>query len=77
MEEDTFGYTSIILNYPNGEVQNFWVDGPEYAVTSDEYSDRNIRNVVIPAGTDVSVTYGDAVFIPGEGYYDVDYSEYE
>lgn len=77
VEEDTFGYTSIILNYPNGEVQNFWADGPEFAVTSDEYSDRNIRNVVIPAGTDVSVTYGDAVFIPGEGYYDVDYSEYE
>lgn len=76
-DDDGYGYTSVSLLYPNGYSAYMWIDGPDYAVTADGYTDTAMKNVVIPAGTEISVSYGDAVFTPGEGYYDVDYSEYE
>ncbi len=74
--EDEYGYTSISIIYPNGSTEFFWVDGPDYALTTENYTDISVKNIVIPAGTEISVEYGDAVLTPGEGYYDVDYSQY-
>lgn len=75
-EEDDYGYSSITLIYPNGDSRYLWADGPDYAVTTPQYTDISVRNIVIPEGTEISVEYGDVILTPGEGYYDVDYSEF-
>lgn len=75
--EGDYGYSSITLLYPDGDSRYLWAEGPDYAVTSSQYTDISVRNIVIPEGTEVSVEYGDVVLTPSAGYYDVDYSEYE
>ncbi len=70
------GYASITLVYPDGTSSYLWADSPELAVTTDDYTNTSVRNVVIPAGTEVSVEYGDTVFTPSKGYYDVDFARY-
>lgn len=72
---DPDAYANVILTYPNGTSEYYWVDST-YAITSEEYSDPSARNIVFPAGTDVTVEYGDVVLTPSEVYYDVDYSQY-
>ena len=74
--EDDYGYSSVILTYPNGFSEYLWVDSPDYAPLSDEYTDTGVKNIVIPDGTEVSVEYGSIILTPSEGYYDVDYTEY-
>lgn len=76
-DEGDYGYSSVTLIYPNGESEYFWVEGPDYAVTSPQYTDISVRNIVIPEGTEISVEYGGVILEPSEGYYDVDYSGYE
>ncbi len=76
-DEGGYGYSSVTLLYPDGESKYFWVDGPDYAVTSSRYTDISVRNIVIPEGTEITVEYGGVVLEPSEGYYDADYSVYE
>lgn len=75
--EGGYGYSSITLLYPNGQSEYFWADGPDSAVTSSQYTDISVKNIVIPEGTEISVEYGGVILTPAEGYYDVDYSGYE
>ena len=75
--EGGYGYSSITLLYPNGQSEYFWADGPNSAVTSSQYTDISVKNIVIPEGTEISVEYGGVILTPAEGYYDVDYSGYE
>ncbi len=74
--EDDYGYSSVTLTYPNGSSEYLWVDSTDYAPVSDEYTDTGAKNIVIPAGTEVSVEYGSITLTPSEVYYDVDYTEY-
>lgn len=70
------GYASIILVYPNGTSSYLWADGEEMAVTAEGCTSAGVKNVVIPDGTEVTVEYGDTVFTPSEGYYNVDFAQY-
>lgn len=74
--ENGYGYSSICLTYPNGYSEFLWADGPDYAPVTDEYSSTSIKNIVIADGTTVSVEYGGIILTPGEGYYDIDYSDF-
>ena len=71
-EEDSTGsgYTNLILEYSGNASEYLWIDGPEYTVATPEYSFTQARNIVLPAGTELTVEYGDAVFAPSPGYYD-------
>ena len=70
------GYASITLVYPDGTSAYLWTDCASLALTTDGYTASGVKNVVIPEGTEISVEYGDVVFTPGEGYYDVDFAGY-
>lgn len=73
---DGYGYSSVTLTYPNGSSEYLWIDGPDYAPVIDEYPDAAAKNIVIVDGTEISVEYGNITLVPGEGYYDVDYTQY-
>lgn len=73
---DGYGYSSVTLTYPNGSSEYLWIDGPDYAPVTDEAPDCTAKNIVIVDGTEISVEYGRVTLMPGEGYYDVDYTQY-
>lgn len=75
-ESDPFGYASITLLYPNGLSGYYWADSPALATDAEGYTSAGVKNVVIPDGTEISVTYGDIVLTPGQACYDVDYTDY-
>ena len=70
------GYASITLVYPDGTSSYLWADSQDFTVTTEDFTNASVKNVVIPDGTEVSVEYGDTVFTPSEGYYDVDFAQY-
>ena len=70
------GYASITLVYPDGTSSYLWADSQDFTVTTEDFTNASVKNVVIPDGTEVSVEYGDTVFTPSEGYYDVDFARY-
>ncbi len=74
---EDYGYASISLTYPGGLREYCWVNSPEATVISDEYTDVSARNIVFSEGTVVTVEYGGIILEPSEGYYDIDYSQYE
>lgn len=76
ISEDGSGYASITLVYPDGTSSYLWADSQDFTVTTDDYENTSVKNVVIPAGTEVSIEYGATVFTPSEGYYDVDFARY-
>lgn len=69
-------YASIDLNFSNGISVYYWIDSPETAITSDEYTDTSTKNIVFSEGTEVVVEYGGVILEPSEGYYNVDYKQY-
>ena len=75
-ETDPFGYASITLLYPNGLSGYYWADSPALATDAEGYTSAGVKNVVIPDGTEISITYGDIVLTPGQACYDVDYTDY-
>lgn len=70
------GYAAITLVYPDGTTSYLWTDNQSFTAAADDYTDSGVKNVVIPSGTEVSIEYGDTVFTPSKGYYDVDFSRY-
>lgn len=70
------GYASITLVYPDGTTSYLWADGEETAVAAEGCTSAGVKNVVIPDGTEVTIEYGDTVFTPAEGYYNVDFAQY-
>ena len=66
------GYASIKLDYPDGTSSYLWSDSKDFAVTTEEYMNTSVKNVVIPDGTEVTVEFGVVIFTPSEGYYNAD-----
>ena len=61
---------------PEGISGYYWADSPALATDAEGYTSAGVKNVVIPDGTEISVTYGDIVLTPGQACYDVDYTDY-
>ena len=55
--EDDYGYSSVTLTYPYTYIYYIcgW-DSTDYAPVSDEYTDTGAKNIVIPDGTEVSLS---------------------
>ncbi|HJA12730.1 MAG TPA: hypothetical protein H9799_07230 [Candidatus Mediterraneibacter merdipullorum] len=75
-DEYGFGYASISLLYPNETSGYYWVDSPEFASISDEYTSISAKNVILPEGTEITIEYGDIVLEPSETYFPIDYAQY-
>lgn len=71
---DSYESFSMELLYPNGSGEYLW------SYYESGVSDGRIRNVILPAGTEVTleVSYSDSPleFVPSEGYFELDYTEY-
>lgn len=70
------GYANVILEFPNGDTEYYWADGPQGSATDGNVSSAGVKNVIIPSGTKITVEYGDITLTPSEGYFEVDYSDY-
>lgn len=70
--EASDGYISFDLEliYPNGSSDYLWTsqDG--------DSSEGSIRNVILPAGTEITYSGDPVELVPSEGYFEVDYAEY-
>lgn len=66
------GYASFNLDllYPNGSNKFLWT-----ARDSASPGGR-LRNIILPAGTEITLIGDPAEFLPGEGYFEADYAEY-
>ena len=75
--EGGYGVFKHYPSVPERTVRVFLGGRTGSAVTSSQYTDISVKNIVIPEGTEISVEYGGVILTPAEGYYDVDYSGYE
>lgn len=69
-EDDEYAWFGLSLSYPNGY--------SEYlsASNSSGKPEERIRNVIIPAGTELTLDAGPAEFVPSGGYFEADLSDY-
>lgn len=70
--EETDSYTSFSLDltYPNGSSEYLWT------YYDSGFSEGRIRNIILPAGTEIIFSGDPVEFVPSEGYFEVDYAEY-
>lgn len=70
--EASDGYISFDLEliYPNGSSDYLW------SSQDGDSSKGSIRNVILPAGTEITYSGDPVEFVPSEGYFEVDYAEY-
>lgn len=70
--EDSDRYVSFSLDlvYPDDSSEYLW------ASRDSGSSEGRIRNVILPAGTEVTLSGDPVKFVPSEGYFEIDYTEY-
>lgn len=70
--EASDGYISFDLEliYPNGSSDYLW------SSQDGDSSEGSIRNVILPAGTEITYSGDPVELVPSEGYFEVDYAEY-
>ena len=70
--KESEGYVSFSLEllYPNGSREFLWT------ARDSASSEGRIRNVILPTGTELTFDGDPAEFLPGEGYFEVNYAEY-
>lgn len=75
-ESDSEGFTAVTFIYPNGFQEYCGVFDAEHGVKAEDYLDVGAKNMVVPAGTEVEVEYGNVIFAPSENYFEADYEQY-
>lgn len=71
-----YTYTDIEITYPDGSNSYLTPDRDIYSEDPDYYTDKGIKNVILPAGTQVTLSGSPLDFRPGAGCYDIDYTSY-
>lgn len=77
--DEESGVCSATLSYPNEEYEEY----EEYLILDSDpsgmqgyYFDNGIKNVILPAGTKITVEGAGMEMQPSEGYFDIDFQSY-
>lgn len=69
-DSDRYASFSLDLTYPDGSSEYLW------SYYDSGFSEGRIRNVILPAGTEIIFSGDPVEFVPSEGYFEMDYAEY-